>query len=347
MANRLPPLNALRAFEVAARHLSFSRAAEELCVTPAAISHQIRSLEDYLGVELFRRLNPGLELTQVARAVLPKVREGFDCLAEAVKRVQEHDAETTLTVWSAPSLAAKWLVTRLHRFTDRNPGIDLRIAANIHMVDPQSSITLADELHRHSVDVAITLGGYEYPGCRVDRLFAVSVVPLCSPRLLKGKHPLRQPQHLRHHTLIHDDTGYEGRPDWRSWLEAAGVEGVDSSHGSHFNHAALALAAAVDGHGVVLSLEPLAADDLAAGRLVIPFNLRLPLQQSYQIVSLESVANEPKVSVFRNWLLQEAKQQQSIQPASDLKNGGRPRNAGASLTAKAIGVEHTGTAGAA
>jgi LysR family glycine cleavage system transcriptional activator len=346
MTNRLPPLNALRAFEVAARHLSFSRAAEELCVTPAAISHQIRSLEEYLGVALFRRLNPGLELTQVARAVLPKVREGFNCLTEAVRRIQEHDTESTLTVWSTPSFAAKWLVHRLHRFTDQYPGIDLRIAANIQMIDPQSSGTLPDELHRHGVDVAITLGREQHPGCRVNRLFSVSVVPLCSPRLLKGKHPLSRPEHLRHYTLIHDDTGYEGRPDWRSWLETAGVEGVDPSHGCHFNHAALALAAAVDGHGVVLSLEQLAADDLAAGRLVIPFNLRLPLQQAYQIVSLESVADEPKVSVFRDWLLQEAKPQSSS-PASGSRNGRRPRSAGASLTADTIGVERTGTAGAA
>jgi LysR family glycine cleavage system transcriptional activator len=312
MDNRSPPLNALRAFEVAARHLSFSKAADELCVTPAAISHQIRTLEDYFEVELFHRLNPGLQLTPVAREVLPKVQEGFGCLAEAVRRVRQHDRESTLTVWSAPSLAAKWLVPRLHRFTNQYPGIDLSITASVEMVDPQTaSASLADELARRSVDVAIALVGDDYPGCRVDRLFAVSVVPLCSPRLLRDEHPLRRPEDLRHHTLIHDDTAYAGRPDWSDWLRAAHVEGVDPSHGAHFNHAALALAAAIDGRGVVLSLEPLAADDLAAGRLVIPFDLRLPLQQGYYVLCLEAVADEPRIAAFRNWLLREAEQEGS------------------------------------
>jgi LysR family glycine cleavage system transcriptional activator len=232
IANRLPPLNALRAFEVAARHLSFRRAAEELHVTPAAISHQIKALEDRLGIELFSRLNPGLELTQVAKAVLPKIQQRFGCLAEAVKRVRDHDTETALTVWSAPSLAAKWLVPRLHRFTDRHPGIDLRINVSAEMLDLRPAAgRLADELRRHSVDMAIPFGGSDYPGCRVDGLFAVSLVPLCSPRLFQGKHPLRRPEDLRYHTLIHDDTAYEGegQPGWSTWLEAAHVEGVDSS----------------------------------------------------------------------------------------------------------------------
>ncbi len=177
------------------------------------------------------------------------------------------------------------------------------------MVDPQPTTgSMADELRQHGVDVAIPFSAREYPDCQVRKLFAVSIVTLCSPDLLRDKYPLRRPADLRYHTLIHVDSTFGGRPDWSDWLKAAGVEGVDPSHGSHFSHTPLALAAAIDGQGVALSLEPLAADDLAAGRLVIPFTLRLPLQQSYYVVCPKPVPNDPKIAVFRQWLLREAKQ---------------------------------------
>lgn len=314
MIERLPSLNALKAFEAAARHLSFSKAAEELYVTPAAISHQIKGLEDYLGVQLFHRLNRALVLTEAAQAALPKLQEGFACLAEAVQEIHNHDGQQTVTVWAAPSFAAKWLVARLNRFAALHPGIDLQVSASESLIDDKSSRgAITDSLRNHAIDVAIPFGQGEYPDYRVDKLFSVSVVPLCSPSLLEGEHPLRQPEDLIYHTLIHDDTGYKGRPDWPAWLETAGVDGVDTTRGLHFNHVSLALQAAIDGQGVVLSLKPLAADDLAAGRLIIPFDLSLPVEYAYYVICPEATAERPEITAFREWLLDEAGQRKAGQ----------------------------------
>ncbi len=311
MADHLP-LNALKAFEAAARHLSFSKAADELHVTPAAISQQIKTLEDLLGIQLFHRLHRSLALTRAGQAGLPKLSEGFLRLNEGIRSMREQEDSCHLTVWAAPSFAAKWLVPRLHRFADRYPDIDLRISASIDLIDnaeTRPSLS-AETFQQHNVDIAIRFGSGNYPGCRVDKLLGVNAVPLCSPRLLENgqKHPLRRPDDLRYHTLLHDDTVYEGRPDWANWLKAAGVEGIDASHGLHFNHVSLALEAAADGQGVVLSMQPLAAADLAAGRLVMPFELSIPLQSAYYVISLEQAAgdNHIKIVAFREWLLQEA-----------------------------------------
>ena len=307
MSQNLPPLTALRAFEVAARHLSFSKAAEELHVTTAAISHQIKGLEEFLGVQLFRRLNRGLELTDVGKAGLPGLREGFAGLAEAVQKMRGQAENTGLTVAVTPSFASKWLVPRLQRFAAIHPDIDLRISAGMNVVDGSSSEAPCDIFRNSGIDVAIQFGKGDYSGCRVEKLFPVSAVPLCSPRLLQGEHPLRTPEDLRHHTLLHDDTVYEGRPDyWSAWLELAGVEGVNVSRGLHFNHVSLALESAIDGQGVVLSLMPLAAGDIAAGRLVIPFDLILPLPYAYYLISPETAADQPELATFREWLLEEA-----------------------------------------
>lgn len=317
MPQQLPPLNALRAFDAAARHLSFSKAAEELHVTTAAISHQIKSLEDYLGVQLFHRLNRGLALTEAAQAGLPKLEEGFARLAEAVHQILQHDQGEVLTVRVAPSFAAKWLVPRLQHFSALHPGIDLRIAADANLIDAKSSPDTAwDQSRYQEVDMEIRFGAGDYPGCRVDKLFPVSAVPLCSPRLLEGKHPLRTPEDLRYHTLLHDGTAYEGHPDWTAWLKAAGVEGVDGGRGLHFNYAALALEAAIDAQGVLLSLDVLATTDLAAGRLVIPFELSLPVTHaSYYVISPEATAGQAKIVAFREWLLAEVRELQREQQA--------------------------------
>lgn len=307
MAERLPSLNALRAFEAAARHLSFSQAAEELHVTPTAVSHQIRGLEESLGVLLFHRLQRGLALTEHSRAALPKLQEGFACLAESVREMQGPDRQKPLTVWAAPSFTAKWLVPRLQRFAALHPDIDLRVTASDSQMDVDPApVTVLDDLHREGVDVAIRFGHGEYPGCRVDKLFEVSLVPLCSPRLMEGDPPLRRPEDLRHHALIHDDTAYAGRPDWKAWLEAVGVEGVDATRGLHFNHVSLAMEAAADGQGVVLSLKPLAAEDIAAGRLAIPFDISLPVPYAYYVVCPEEAGEQPEIAAFRQWLLDEA-----------------------------------------
>ncbi len=308
MPSSLPPLNALRAFEVAARCLSFKQAAEELHVTPAAVSQQIKALEHYLGLPLFRRTNRVLQLTPAAQAGLPKVQEGFACLVEAVEQFQERAKSPILTISVAPSLAAKWLVPRLHRFAAVHPDIDMRISASMALVDGRSRAALAD-FRRDGIDLAIRFGRGKYPGFQVDKLFSVAIVPMCSPRLLEGEHPLRKPEDLRHHVLLHDDTLSldDRKPDWNMWLKAAGVrQQVDANRGQHFSHTALALNAALEGQGVVLSIKTLAAADLAAGRLVIPFALSIPLDFAYYLVCPEAIAEQPMIAAFRAWLLQEA-----------------------------------------
>lgn len=304
MAEHLP-FNGLRAFEAAARHLSFKLAAEELFVTPAAISQQIKTLEETLGIELFHRYNQKIELTEAAIRGLPKLSEGFATLSEGVNLIRQPSESTSLTVWSSPSFAAKWLVPRLNTFRDLQPDIDLHISANRDLIDNgQAKKTIpAENFRRNHVDVAIRFGQGDYPGCRVDKLFQVSAIPLCSPALMNGEKPLQTPADLQHHTLLHDDTPYEGRPAWSDWLQQADVEGVDSTHGISFNSVSLALSAAIDGQGVVLTLQALAADDIAAGRLVTPFQLSLPMDHAYYLISLEEQAELPKIELFREWLL--------------------------------------------
>jgi LysR family glycine cleavage system transcriptional activator len=295
---RLPPLNSLRAFEAAARHLSFNAAAAELNVTPAAISHQIKALEADLGVKLFRRLNRAVRLTDAGQACVPGLRDGFERIAEAVARARQGDSVGLLTVTASPAVASKWLVPRLERFRARHPEIDLRIDASMRMVD----------LVREDVHVGLRYGAGNYPGLHTERLLRSAVFPVCSPNLLKGKTPLRTPEDLRHHTLIHDETAtYDpSSPDWAMWLRAAGVADVDTSHGLHFNQVSLALDAAIGGRGVTLARDVFAAEDLAAGRLVRPFGKAMPVDFAIYVVIPPAVVAAPKIKAFRDWLFEEA-----------------------------------------
>jgi LysR family glycine cleavage system transcriptional activator len=313
MATRLPPLNALKAFESAARHLSVKRAAAELNVTPAAVSHQIKALEDYLGVQLFLRQNRALELTEAARAALPKLRDGFDSLAQAVERLRAHKGMGQLTLSAAPSFAARWLMPRLHRFFDAHPEIDVRVSARLRQPASGGRRALAEratiDAWLADSDVAILYGRGDYPGYRVDRLLPLDITPICSPKLVTDpEHPLLWPGDLEHHLLLHDDTGdlYDGVSFWEVWLEAAGVTGVDLNRGPHFSHAVLAFESAVEGHGVVATMPILAEADINAGRLVRPFDLRVPLASSYYLVCSEEAAAREPVAAFREWLLAEA-----------------------------------------
>ena len=303
------PFSALRVLECAARHQSFKRAAEELFITPAAVSQQIKTLEHQLGVKLFNRHSRGLSLTAEAEAGLPLLTAGLQQLSDAVRRIRSAGGEASLVVWMAPSFAAKWMVPRLHRFYAAHPEIDLTVSASRNLIDSRESGSgvPAENFSRDMVDVAIRFGKGDYPGCRVDKLFDVTAIPLCSPRLLEGEHPLRSPQDLRHHTLLHDDTVYEGRPDWATWLAAAGVDDVDSRHGIHFNHVNLALTAATEGQGVVLSMSTLAAEDIAAGRLVIPFDIALPLEYAYYLITREDRSEHEQTALFREWVMAEAR----------------------------------------
>jgi LysR family transcriptional regulator, glycine cleavage system transcriptional activator len=312
MASRLPPLNALRAFEAAARHLSVKKAAIELNVTPAAVSHQIRMLEDYLGVQLFHRYNRALELTEAARAALPKLKEGFDCLAHAVERLRAHVGGGVLTVSAAPSFAARWLMPRLHRFIAAHPEVDVRVSARMRRVSVDGKGDVAEratvEAWLDDSDIAVLYGRGNYPGLWVKKLLNLDITPICSPRLLEGEHALKSPSDLAHHLLLPDDTGdlYDNQPFWDVWLRAAGEDGVDARRGPHFSHAVLAFEAAIDAVGVVATMPVLAAEDIAAGRLVTPFALRVPLASAYYLVCQESAAAGPAVALFREWLLDEA-----------------------------------------
>ncbi len=281
-------------------------------MTPAAISHQVKALEDYLGVQLFRRLNRALELTPAARAALPKLREGFDSLAQAVAAMRPQPDSGQVTVSAAPSFATRWLMPRLHRFFAAHPDIDVRVSARLRRVKQGGTDSVAEratiENWLEESDVAILYGHGDYPGFRFDKLFALTVAPICSPQLVHGDMPLRRPQDLIHHTLLHDDTGalYDGTAFWDVWLKAAGMAGIDTSRGSHFSHAVLALEAANDALGVVATFPALAAAELAAGRLIMPFELQVALPSAYYLVCNETVLLRPAVVAFRDWLLAEA-----------------------------------------
>ena len=310
MAYRLPPLPVLRAFEAAARHLSFKKAAEELHVTPAAVSQQIKALESYLDLPLFRRLTRALELTEHGAAMLPKIREGFECLAAAVEAAGEHRGGA-LTVTAPPSFATHWLLSRLPRFAAAHPEIALRLASSPDSVDRRGETAILDEalvdLRGEASTVAIRYGTGIYPGYWVERLFAPVYVPVCSPKLLAGRPPLRTPADLGRQVLIHDETIDDGeRPIWAAWLQAAGADDIDAERGPHFSNAALAIEAAVAGQGVALAAKPLVEDDVAAGRLAIPFAVALPSPYAYFLVTAEAVARRPPVAAFRQWLLAEA-----------------------------------------
>ncbi|MFQ5545655.1 MAG: transcriptional regulator GcvA [Acidiferrobacterales bacterium] len=305
MERRLPPLNALRAFEAAGRHLSLTKAAEELHVTPAAISHQVKALEDYLGVQLFRRLNRALLLTDAGQACLPGLGEGFDRLAEAVTASRTRDEHRALAVTVPPTFGARWLLSRLDRFRAAHPGIDVRIDATDRLVD----------FGREEIDIGIRYGTGNYPELHVEPLMAEEVFPVCSPRLLEGPHALRQPDDLKAHTLLHGEWTTRAQPDWSMWLLAAGVHDIDASRGPQFSLAGMAIQAAIEGHGVALAGSVLVADDLAAGRLVKPFDLSVPVSFGYYLVCAKTAVNRPRIIAFREWLIAEARGYEASQKA--------------------------------
>jgi LysR family transcriptional regulator, glycine cleavage system transcriptional activator len=297
MPRKLPPLNALRAFEAAARHLSFTKAAEELHVTQAAISHQVKALEQHLGLALFRRLNRRLVLTESGQLYLPVLRDAFDAIAVGTGRLGQDGDGGALHVSVLPSFAAKWLLPRMSRFRDRHPDIDVMVSANNKLID------FADD----TFEMAIRYGQGHYPGLRTDRLLDDSVFPVCSPKLLDGACPLRAPADLKHHTLLHDEVSrLDESPDWRSWLQAAGVDGVDWRRGPGFSDSSMVIEAAAAGQGVALGHRWLAAADLESGRVVVPFGPVIPSKFAYYLVSPEALAERRRVRLFREWLLDEA-----------------------------------------
>jgi LysR family transcriptional regulator, glycine cleavage system transcriptional activator len=287
----LPSLNGLRAFEAAARHLSFTRAAAELNVTQTAISHQIRRLEEQLGLRLFIRRSRALLLTREAQEYLPAVRAAFEDLRLATERLQRPEKAQLLTVSTIASLAAKWLLPRLAGFQEAHPGIEVRISTSNHLVD----------FRREEVDVAIRYGRGRWPGLDARWLMAEDIFPVCSPTLLQGPKPLRTPQDLARHTLIHASTS---REDWQLWLTAAGLpKALAARPGLTFDLSLMALQAAVDGLGVALGRSAYVEADIAAGRLVVPFDVKLPAEAGFYVVAPQETAETPKIALFRDWLI--------------------------------------------
>ncbi|MGE5639643.1 MAG: transcriptional regulator GcvA [Clostridia bacterium] len=312
MIYRLPPLNALRVFEAAARHLSFKDAANELSITQAAVSHQVKSLEEYLGVELFRRAGRGVQLTEAAQACLPMLREGFDALARAVEILHERSEETSLVITAPPVFTARWLMPRLADFSAREPKIEVRVVASSKMVDAgaldTALLTSNLDLREEASGVEIHLGAGNYPGHRADKLFDVQMVAVASPELLRGDAPLRKPEDLARQVLLHDDAMnlVASGNAWQKYLQVAGVaDRVDGTHGPHFSSNILSLEAASQKLGVALALKPLVDADLRSGRLCAPFDTAVRPQGSYYLVCPEVIAERPAIQAFRAWLLEQ------------------------------------------
>ncbi len=325
MTDRLPPLLALRAFEAAARHLSFKKAAQELHVTPAAISQQIKQLERALGHPLFVRLTRALALTPQGAAMLPKIREGFACFAEAIASSRQAP-RATLTLTAPPSFASRWLVPRLPGFYAAHPDIQLRLASSSDSVDrpgepPFKAAVRAGPLH--DAEIAIRYGTGHYPGLQAELLLAPMLLPVCAPGTITAARPLRTPADLAGHTLIHDETIVPGaqRSAWDEWLAAAGNPTVDARRGLFFSNAVLAVDAALEAQGVALALQPLVEAELVAGRLIAPLPMGIPSPYAYYLVMSPASAMSPAAAAFRHWLLGETAANSSVKraPAQVLK----------------------------
>lgn len=312
----LPSLSALRAFEAAARHLSFTRAAEELHVTQAAISHQVKALEDELGCTLFLRLSRRVALTEEGRLLAAAATEAFTRIESGLEAVGRAGQSGVVNVSVSPSFAVKWLVPRLDRFRGKHPDIDVRISANDRMVDPV----------REKVDLCIRYGSGRYPKLDTTRLLTDQVFPVCSPQLLTTGPGLDKAEDLANHMLLHDEMMKHDplRPDWTKWFAAAGVNGVDASRGFSFSHASMMLDAAAAGQGVALGRSTLVADDVANGRLVRPFATSFTCGFAYYIAVPKGVPLGPRIQAFRDWLLHEAQVTEQIFSSNEKKNDGSP-----------------------
>jgi LysR family transcriptional regulator, glycine cleavage system transcriptional activator len=292
MRPRLPPLNNLKAFEAAARHESFTRAAEELCVTQGAVSQQVKALEEGLGIKLFNRERQRLVITEAGRDYLTIVRDALDRIAVGTERLLQRQNAGVLTVSTSPDFAAKWLVHRLGHFAEVHSGIDLRVSATLHHVD----------FAREEVDLAVRHGEGNWPGLDSVQLSAEQLFAVCSPKLLSGRRRLGRPADILKFPLIHLDS----RTDWMRWLRTAAVDEGAVTHGPVLNRASMVIDAAINGQGVALARTTLAAWDLITGRLVRPFPDALPLSKTYWIICPKATSNVPKIVTFRNWLLSEA-----------------------------------------
>jgi LysR family glycine cleavage system transcriptional activator len=291
MQKKLPPLNALRAFEAGARHLSFTKAANELHVTQAAVSHQVKALEAHLGYPLFKRMTRKLGLTEQGRVLFPVVSEAFMRIAETAEDLRSAGDTHTLSVSVTPAFGAKWLVYRLPRFWRKHPEIDLKVHHTIACAD----------LRYDDVDVAIRFGQGAWEGVSSEFMLRVDYTPVCSPALLTGKHPLKCPEDLRHYTLLHEDD-YDG---WIQWLAVAGVTDLDPRRGPIMDDATVLMQMAVEGGGVALGKLTMVEREIAAGVLVKPFDITVLTELGYHLVYLPGALEREKVRKFRDFVMEE------------------------------------------
>lgn len=298
MRKSLPPLSALRAFEAAARHLSLTKAAAELSVTPGALSHQIRGLEEFLGLRLFDRGVRAIALTAEGRVLFPGLQQGFGHIRDAVEQLRARTDTRVLVISAPPGFTAKWLVPRLYRFAAKHPDIDTRVA---------SSLELAS-FERDGIDVALrTLpdDAAADPGLVATRIAGVSMIPVCSPRLVDPSRPIRSARDLLRLPLIHDES-FAVLPGWADWFRANGVADADVRRGTRFSSPDHSLDAVIEGSGVLLANTVLAFDDLRTGRLVAPLDLPLATNRAYYVVSPRARAGQRSIEAFRAWIAAEA-----------------------------------------
>lgn len=290
--HRLPPLKALRAFEAGARHLSFTRAANELSVTQTAISHQVRHLEEWLGHKLFDRRARGLELTDTGRTLYPVVSDAFQRISATSDGIRAHPVRRALSVSVSPAFGSRWLAERLGRFWRDHPDIDLRVHHSVRVVD----------LERDRIDLAVRWGQGGWPGVEAEPLMRADVTPICAAALLRGEHPIRTPDDLRHHVLLHA-VDYQ---EWTEWLAAAGVTGIDARRGPIIDDATSMLRAALQGDGVMIAVPSMYEDEFASGALVAPFGIQPDARITYYLVYREGALDDPNVAAFRAFIINEA-----------------------------------------
>ena len=297
---QLPPLNSLRAFEATARHLSFTKAADELNVTAGAVSQQVKILEEYLGLKLFTRKNRMIALTHDALIGLPNFTDGLEKLAEGISAINQSQLNKPLTITLPPTFASRWLIPRLGAFQQLHPEIDVRIDATYKVVD----------IINEDIDASIRFGAGDFLGLESDFLFSQEVILVCSPNLLKQDLKLDKPEDLERYTLLHCDfslnSASQKQPDWDVWFQLVGVDSVDTSRGVHFAQHDLLVQAAIEGQGVALVASISARKALKDGLLIQPFVSHIPLDNAYYFLCSKVKSNLPRVEAFRRWLLDEA-----------------------------------------
>lgn len=309
----LPPLNTLRAFEAAARYESFNRAAQTLHITPSAVSHQIRQLEEDLGSELFERLPRRVRLNAIGRRFLVPVREALGQLASAAEQIRQPEESNLLTLSCTPSFLVGWLVPRLSDFHHAYPDLEVRLDTSPQLVD----------LHASDVDACVRYApsAQEFPDLEAHWLFGEELVPICSPAMVGEGGILQTPEDLKRVTLMHS---FHRAGQWRNWLRAAGIEGVDTEQGPRFSTDSIAVEAAASGLGVALASRIVVAKQLAEGRVVIPFDVGFCHDYGYFLVYPPAAAGERRIAAFRDWILQEVGRTEPRPPVAIGRQAGAP-----------------------